>query len=742
MARTQLKPLNLIKSGMQLIKLIINETAHYVHDHGGGLKGITRLTRVLFRTLLSLGPKGLYNEIAESFFPAGIRQEFEDRRQPQPIKPLTSHAVAPHSTQADIIVCVHNAPEDTRTCLYSVIEHTSSPYNLIIIDDGSAPPTSSFLREFSSKNGALLIRNEIAKRYTAAANQGLHAAKGEYIVLLNSDTIVSAGWLDRLILCAESDDTIGLVGPLSNTASWQSVPECETNGDWASNPLPEGISLSAMAETIARYSARLYPRMPFLNGFCLLIRKAVIDRIGYFDEVNFPNGYGEENDYCLRARAANWSLALADDVYIYHAQSKSYSHEQRKKLSASGGDALLRLHNSKLIDEGVYYCRNNMVLNGIRTRAKFFPERDSTRLLGSKYSGKRILFVLPVDDVGGGANIVLLEAAVMRRMGVDARVINLKRNFKKFEQRYVGQEVPVIYITGLRDINDIAKDFDAIIATAYYSIQFLLPLIGQSKVLGYYVQDFEPYFYKTNSSEYTAALNSYTDIDNIVLFTKTEWNKKEIAQRVKKNAVVVGPSLNVDMFMPRPQQHPRWPKAPMRICAMVRPNSEHRNPLFTMEILRETAQQFSTDEIEIIIFGVDSKNPKYLELPRDFPHQSMGVLLPQETALLLNSCDIFADFSVYQAMGLTALEAMSTGSAVLVPEAGGANSYAEHEINALIVDTSSKAECTNALIRLIKDHGLRERIQRKGIDTAARSFPEHAALNILNTLFGSLEHTS
>lgn len=739
MTKSQFHSPDFIKRGIQLIRLMVNETAHYIRDHGGGLKGIKRLVKILFRTLFSSGPKGLYRVIAESFFPTGIQQEFEDyRRQAQPVNLLASNIPppTPHSSQVDIIVCIHNALEDARACLFSILEHTSPPYKLIIVDDGSTLPTSSFLLEFAIKNDALLIRNDNAKRYTAAANQGLHAATGEYIALLNSDTIVSAGWLDRLILCAESDETIGLVGPLSNTASWQSIPEYEVNGDWASNPLPKGIGTATMAEIVARYSARLYPRMPFLNGFCLLIRRAVIDKVGYFDELNFPYGYGEENDYCLRARAAGWLLALADDVYVYHAQSKSYSHDSRKELSKSGSNALLRLHNPRLIDEGVNYCRNNIVLSGIRARAKYFLDRESTRLLGEQYANKRILFVLPIDEIGGGANIVLLEAAAMLAMGIDVRIVNLKRNFSRFQRRYAGQEVPVIYLTSLRDLDKIADDFDAIIATANHTVASLLPFVGQNKVLGYYIQDFEPYFYQENSPEYTAALNSYICIDNMKLFTKTEWNKNEIKCKVGKDVAVIGPSLDVDLFMPRPRQHPIWPQSPMRICAMVRPASKHRNPLFTMEILREIAHQFSTEKVEIIIFGVDSEDPKYIKLPRDFPHSSMGILNPQEMAILLNDCDIFADFSVYQAMGLTALEAMSCGTAILVPVAGGANSFAKHEINALIVDTTSQAECTNALIRLITDRGLRERIQRSGIDTAARFFPEHTALNILQVLFG------
>ena len=129
---------------------------------------------------------------------------------------------------------------------------------------------------------------------------------------------------DRL---RESDPRIGLVGPLSNTASWQSIPDVRLpDGEWAENPLGEGTTPEDMARSVARYSGRLYPRLPFLNGFCLLIRRQVIDELGRFDEVTFGRGYGEENDYCLRAAKAGWQLAVADDVYVYHRQSRSYSH--------------------------------------------------------------------------------------------------------------------------------------------------------------------------------------------------------------------------------------------------------------------------------------------------------------------------------------------------------------------------------------------------------------------------------
>ena len=241
--------------------------------------------------------------------------------------------VTPHKSNVDVIVCVHNAYDDVKLCLESVEKYTSPPFSLILIDDGSEELTQKYLKNFAKTcNNAQLIRNNSARGYTFAANQGLKISSAPHVILLNSDTIVTYEWIDRIVGCAESDDKIGLVGPLSNTASWQSVPNIEDQGDWAKNTLPSEVTIEQMGRLIAKYSSRTYPKIPFINGFCLLIKRNLIDNIGYFDEENFGRGYGEENDYCLRALKAGWTFAVADDVYIYHSQSRSYSNEKRKLL--------------------------------------------------------------------------------------------------------------------------------------------------------------------------------------------------------------------------------------------------------------------------------------------------------------------------------------------------------------------------------------------------------------------------
>jgi GT2 family glycosyltransferase len=132
----------------------------------------------------------------------------------------------PGRSMVDIVICIHDALDHARECLASLNRHSDSRQHLIIVDDGSSPGCRDELVRFGQAHGqCTLIRNDKARGYTKAANQGLHLSRADVVILLNSDTVVTANWLDRLLSCADSDPRIGIVGPLSNAAGYQSVPE-------------------------------------------------------------------------------------------------------------------------------------------------------------------------------------------------------------------------------------------------------------------------------------------------------------------------------------------------------------------------------------------------------------------------------------------------------------------------------------------------------------------------------------
>ncbi|WP_071517599.1 glycosyltransferase [Geitlerinema sp. PCC 9228] len=662
---------------------------------------------------------------------------FEEVPYPPPLQP--------HTATVDIIVCVHNALADVKRCLASVIRYTSMPYHLILVDDGSKVETKTYLERFATSQNATLLRNENARGYTLAANQGLRQSSGDYALLLNSDTIVTPNWLDRMVQCAESDPTIGLVGPLSNKASWQSVPEIfDERGDWADNFLPEGMDTAEVANAIAQVSARLYPRIPFLNGFCLLIRRRLIEDIGIFDEETFAAGYGEENDYCLRTRQAGWQLAVADDAYVYHHQARSYTSDRRRRLCENADRLLASKHGQDLITFGVSQCRENRVLEGIRVRVRnLWQQRELIEKGMAKWEGKRVLFLLPISEPGGGGNLVLQAAQAMQEMGVDARIANWTHMQAGFERGYPDLPVPVVYAEGPQELGKILPKFDAVVATLYASVEWMdaLDRFPNQTVKAYYILDFEPYFFSPGSAEYKRAWNSYTRYRDLVRITKTPWNRDEVKKHIGVDCALIGPSANVDLFRPRPFQQLRQENsllrhgsAKVRIAAMIRPSTPRRNPRFTMEVLREIDRRFGGD-VDIVLFGCLSEDPRFQELPHDFTWRHAGMLKRRQVAALMNEADIFVDFSKFQALGVTALEAMLCGTAVVVPRRGGSVSFVRDGENGLVVDSESHEDCVAAVSRLVGDRYLRDGLVRQAMADACQYFPQRSAYNMLEVLF-------
>ena len=139
-------------------------------------------------------------------------------------------------------------------------------FHLIIINDASDAATTAYLSQLKADN-IQVLHNTKNLGYTQSANIGFKAATSDYILILNSDTIVTLGWLHRLLHALESDPQTGIVSPLSNAASYQSMPHIfqENSKEWHLNPL--NMPLERWAELIAETAPQRHPVMPNLNGF-------------------------------------------------------------------------------------------------------------------------------------------------------------------------------------------------------------------------------------------------------------------------------------------------------------------------------------------------------------------------------------------------------------------------------------------------------------------------------------------
>jgi glycosyltransferase involved in cell wall biosynthesis len=218
-----------------------------------------------------------------------------------------------------IIILCCNQVEFTRLCLESVFQTTRTPYELILIDNGSTDETPEYfqsIRTRSEPERIQIIRNQTNRGYPGGVNQGLAEAKGEFLVLLNNDTIVTSGWVERLVEWSLIDfPQIGLVGAVSN---YTRPPQLVEPGYQHLKDV-EGFARKRKQEFAGKAI-----ETQRLTGFCLLLRRDVLDRLGSGLDERFGLGFFDDDDLSLRVRQAGYRLLVGLDVYIHHFGSRTF----------------------------------------------------------------------------------------------------------------------------------------------------------------------------------------------------------------------------------------------------------------------------------------------------------------------------------------------------------------------------------------------------------------------------------
>ncbi len=210
-----------------------------------------------------------------------------------------------------IVILTHNQLAYTRLCLESIRRYTDEPYELIVVDNASTDATREYV---GSVDGAKLIGNDQNRGFPVAANQGIAAASGRNILLLNNDTVVTTGWLRRLLQALHRDPKIGLVGPCSNRVSGEQ--EVAVGYDDLAGLDGFAWDWGKANEGKARDADRLV-------GFCLLMRRELVEKIGCLDE-RFGVGCFEDDDFCRRALQAGFRAVIAEDAFVHHFGGRTF----------------------------------------------------------------------------------------------------------------------------------------------------------------------------------------------------------------------------------------------------------------------------------------------------------------------------------------------------------------------------------------------------------------------------------
>lgn len=331
-----------------------------------------------------------------------------------PVVPVVARAItrtASRRLPAVVVVPVYGGASKTVACLDSVLRDLRRPSRLIVVDDASPEPDLvQALDKLVRQRRITLIRNPRNMGFAASANAGLRAATGHDAVLLNSDTLVPPGWLDALRNVAYSAPDIGTVTPLSNDATILSYPH-RAGG----NPVP-GLAATIRLDQWARQvNGGSAIEIPVGVGFCLYIRRACLDMVGLLRADVFAQGYGEENDFCLRARHLGWRHMAAPGVFVAHIGGHSFRGAARH-LRTRNAALLERLHPG--YDALIQSHLKADPLASARRRLDLVQWRDARR------RGSRS--VILVTHASGGGVERQVEASVERHRSAGRRTLVLR----------------------------------------------------------------------------------------------------------------------------------------------------------------------------------------------------------------------------------------------------------------------------------------------------------------------------
>ncbi len=292
----------------------------------------------------------------------------------------------------DVVMPIYEGYKETIECFNSVLnsQNADIKFRLIVIDDASPNDAlKKYFEDLENHHSIILIKNDVNKGFVKSVNQGMKLSEIHDVVLLNSDTVVSDFWLDRLYSAAYSHTKVATVTPFSNNATAYSFPSANIDND-----LPAGFTLKELNDLFYAINRGKVIEIPTAHGFCMYIKRQALEKMGFFNEELWGKGYGEENDFSIRARRSGYYNILATDVFIKHYGARSfedkreiYVEENLNKIRSLYPDYLKEIELFQ-VEDPLIKLRNSVIKEII---ASYSRTRTSKRV---------ILFI--AHTLGGG----------------------------------------------------------------------------------------------------------------------------------------------------------------------------------------------------------------------------------------------------------------------------------------------------------------------------------------------------
>ncbi|MDJ0689405.1 MAG: glycosyltransferase [Xenococcaceae cyanobacterium MO_188.B32] len=644
--------------------------------------------------------------------------------------------------EIDIVLPIYNQIIYFRECVYSILDNVSGILiRLYIIDDCSDRVTQHTLENFKQNYPQIILhRNSRNLGFLKSSNFGISLGNSPYVVLINSDVIVTPNWLSRLIQCAESDPRIAAVNPLTNYASNINIP------------IAPGANFYGMDSLLAQNLSPQYPDVVTGVGFCMLLRRSALEKVGLFDEI-YDRGYCEDSDLCMQLTTNGYRTVVADNVYVYHQGRASFKEERDTRYQKNR-----QIFDVRWSTEYERQFKEFLKANPLQPSRDLFKvplqQWDPVQSMRETYHGMRhywhqhqwlsvakealkgiyklpqakrdiatpefvakvtrpeplrVTYILPGIGISGGISSVIQLVNELILLGVEARIVapSIQKeevaNWKFFTQ-------PIIF----RSEQELLQNFpesDLAVATFWTTANWVAELvkIGRVKSSAYFLQDYEAWFYPESDPKMRSQVKATYDLiaHKIV---KSDWLAKLLAQDGYQTTKI---SLGMDLglFYPRNISKPNHPV----VIAMARPQTPRRGFVYIIKALHLVKEKIP--ETEIILFG--DENLKNRNIPFEFRDEGK-ITDGDRLAELYSSADVFLDGSDFQGFGRPALEAIACGAACVLTNVGGVTEYAIDRQNCLLVPPKKPESFARAIIEILNDADLKHTLIEGGLEIVSK----------------------
>jgi glycosyltransferase involved in cell wall biosynthesis len=672
-----------------------------------------------------------------------------------------------------VIIPVKDASWWTAWCLDELFQcvETADLGEVLVIDDGSAPPASAALRRIcADRRGVRLLRNETSLGFGAACNLGAAESGSPYLLFLHADCLPTPGLIRKLIAILRADSRIGLVAPLANQMPGASLP------------LFPGRSYREMNELLTQAFADASPAEATgeacpLPGCCLLVSRECWNQTGGF-ATDFGLSRGEEADLQFRAMACGRRAVMALNAYVYHFGGSAVRGAAKALLATQENRRLLaKRHGRAYAAQQALCARNDAVAYALRRLATpDVPEPAD------------VLFLLPgLSQTVGGIHVVVELTNELQRRGLRARFAVLGdlppdglRNYR--EPIFAGfyhfpDQTAFLAADGLRAKAVVATLFTTVGPAARFAARREIPLL-------YFIQGYE--FFFNNGLFYREVAESYAvAVGGIVTSAWLESEVKRHAPHLRVKLLPLG--VDRDIFYPADDERASDAKVTVRAPSSLvgegwgGGDNSIRNPSFTPTLtlphqggrdetpsrerlhaklrvavaLRsapDKGQWVLTDVLDrlakssappaLTVFAAAEYAPPPFWRDRPDTVWVQGPLDRAGIAERLRACDVLLDASFHEGFALMPLEAMACGATVIAADSGGILQYLRHGENGLVVSEVNKPEkYVQALERLAADRQELARLRRHALQTA-QIFTKDAAVGAYENFFRDVLKTA